>query len=475
MVAGLLLALVASCSSPAPERTPAAGDGSGAGSQADDRGEGSAGESLDGSGSGSGQPPLSVPLQDPEAFDGPPLDDDEVAARLSDLGGQLAIGRGPAVAVARPDGGALRVLGREDEQAAQPTWSRDGAALAWSSASADRQVVLVQRFDDGGRPTDDPEVSDAAGFPVFYLQWDRDDRHLAYLRTAVETGQVEFGLLEPGLPLQPVDEAVPFFVGWAPGSPRLLAHAGEEVLRLHEVADGVDPPGAGEVVLDRGGGYTAPAWVDDGRAVVVDEGSLAIVTVADGTVESIEPVSGPVAFALSPDGSRLAYRLLPETGGDVDEASLATGSVAENQLVVLDLATGEREVVTDEGAVAWEWSPDGSRLAWLTFVEGAVLSGRWHFWSVDGSAPGTDRTPDFALTRTYAQSYLPFFAQYAQSVTGWAPDSSAFAYAGTVGSGQGVWVQLVDEPAPSRLVAPGDFVTWGTGPTPDDSAGASAA
>jgi TolB protein len=72
--------------------------------------------------------------------------------------------------------------------------------------------------------------------------------------------------------------------------------------------------------------------------------------------------------------------------------------------------------------------------------------------------------------------YLPFFAQYTQSVTGWAPDSTAFAFAGGIDGVRGVWVQLLDEAVRPHRVALGDFVTWGPGePLPAAGGGVSAA
>lgn len=416
----------------------------------------------------------------------------ELAERLAELEGQLALGNGPAVAVARPDGEALQVIGVEGETAAQPTWSRDGLSLAWSSVSAARQAVLVQSFDDDGQPDGDPAISAADGFPVFYLQWSGDDQRLGFLRSAPEPGQVEFGFVEPGRPVEPVAQDTPFFVTWSPGSGQVLAHVGQRTVELHDPAAPADGP---REVLAQGDDYSAPVWLDDERALVVADDSLAVLTIDDGAVEPLEPADGPIRFVLSPDRRRVAYRLLNAPGDGPITASLtaattttttpeATSTTADPSdarptddggLVVLDLETGQRQVLADDSVVAWEWSPDGTRLAWLSLQTQARLIGRWNFWSVDGSDLTVNRTPDFGLSRTYAEIYLPFFAQYAQSITGWAPDSSAYAFAGNVAGDRGVHVQLLDDLAEAVQVSGGDFVTWGPGPTPSPGAGASAA
>jgi Tol biopolymer transport system component len=62
-------------------------------------------------------------------------------------------------------------------------------------------------------------------------------------------------------------------------------------------------------------------------------------------------------------------------------------------------------------------------------------------------------------SQTFGQQYLPFFDQYAQALTPWAPDGSAFAFAGVVGGSAGVYVQQVDGGAPTR-VSDGEFVLW---------------
>lgn len=420
----------------------------------------------------SGRADVSPDLEGP----GPQLSEDEVFERLAALGGQLAIGNGPEVLVARPDGLSLQVLdGSETVVAAQPTWSGDGTRLAWSSVSAQRQAVIIQDFDDDGLADGGGAVSSAEGLPIFYLQWSGDDGRLAYIRNAPTGGVVEVGTLEPGSPVQPRGEGAPFFISWSPGPDRILAHVGGRSIELFDSAGGA----AGfDSVAAVDGGFSAPAWVDERTALIVADGALTLLDVETGEREALVEVDEPVQFVLSPDRQRVAYQSLapiepadPVTAAGYRPAARSESAPALAQsvapaLVVLDLDTRDRVAVTTERSLAWEWSPDGDKLAWLVFVGDADRPlGRWHFWSRTG-APVAPRSSDFAITRKVGQAYLPFFAQYTQSVTGWSPDSSAFAFAGSVGGERGVWIQLVTERAAPVRVAPGDFVTWGDGPSP---------
>ena len=62
-------------------------------------------------------------------------------------------------------------------------------------------------------------------------------------------------------------------------------------------------------------------------------------------------------------------------------------------------------------------------------------------------------------SQTFGSEYLPFFDQYAQAFTPWAPDGSAFAFAGVIDGTAGVYVQPADGGPPTR-VSDGEFVLW---------------
>ncbi len=404
----------------------------------------------------------------------PSIGNEELSGRLTELGGKLAIGNGPELSVARPDGtGRVQLDGSEEQTAAQPTWTGDGTRLAWSSLSAERQVVLVESFDDEGMPTGRPENSDASGFPVFYLQWAAGGDRLAYIRNSTTAGRVEVGTAEPGRAVEARGVGAPFFVSWSPDGGRLAGHVDDETVQVHDAA--AAQPGF-DVVGDGFGGFTAPAWVDDRRLLTATGSALALFDPETGSAQTLVDLEGPVRFVLSPDRTKVAYQVLG--GGGISAASLTSttppadggdGTGAEEPdpfgLTVLDLESGDRTVLTVAPAASWEWSPDSDKLAWLTFSgAAATVEGRWRFHSLSGAPLGTDATVGFGPTRKVLQNYLPFFAQYAQSSSRWSPDSTAFAFAGSIGADRGIWIQLVDERVRPVRVYDGDYVNWGDGP-----------
>ncbi len=431
----------------------------------------------------------------------------ETAERIAELGGQLAIGNGPELKVTRPDGGAATVLDGADgaSVAAQPVWSNEGTSLAWASSrpgvDGAGASVQVQPFDEQGQPTDERLESAAPGFPIFYLAWDAADEQLASLRNGPNgAGQVELGSIVPGSPLQPWAYGAPFFVAWAPEDARLAAHVNARAVWVADppttgpgAKPGAESLAAGDVLGAVTGTFSVLDWVDDQSLLVAHDGFLALLTLATGTntesrLQPLVAVPDPIEFTISPDRTKVAYQGVsadagaitvsttsnpsPPISGRTDEIQIGPN---ERSLLVLNFETNEIEIVARDGAVAWEWSPDSERLAWLAPAGpgGGVRSlHQWNFWTKDDDGgTGTASTQAFTLSRAVESTYLPFFVQYSQSVTRWSPDSTAFAYAARFGSDGQVLVQLVNAVALPLPVSEGDVVTWGTGPTPPPPAG----
>jgi len=161
---------------------------------------------------------------------------------------------------------------------------------------------------------------------------------------------------------------------------------------------------------------------------------------------------------LSPDASHLAFQAVSVLQGAAPPREGAVPTATDRVLSVLDLRSGEIEEISPGRVAAFFWSPQGDGLMFLRpELTGEEFWLRWNIW--DGTR--TFETARFRASEVFVQGYLPFFDQYAQSHSPWAPDGSAFAYAGQNERGEtGVWVQRAEPDAPPVLVSDGDFVVW---------------
>ncbi len=425
----------------------------------------------DGSGTEPPRPNPGVTLADPPAA---------VRQAVAALPGRLAIGSGPALALADPDGTDAAPLDQTaGATVSQPTWSHDGTHLVWSRTT-DTVVEVVDR----DLATGQDAVTDLLPTPGFYFQWSADDQTVAYLRTDPNQGGVELGLIDPGAPPVRVGAAAPVFLSWAPTVPVLAAHvAAEQVLVL---PSRFAVPGATTLqdssVLTPTGAFSAPAWVDDATVLAVSPEGLVTIDAATGVTTVVaESGSGALRFVLSPDRQRVAVAeagsseavsptALGDKGGGPVPIPLAPATPGQGSggagggasgLRIVELATGAVTEVTPSSPLAFEWAPDSVQLAWLEEgVSAALPRNRWNFWDGQTSTPSVS----YLVSETVQTAYLPFFEQYAQSMTGWSPDSTAFAFAGHPDGGpdgDGVWVQLIGIPgAPPVRVADGDVVAW---------------
>jgi Tol biopolymer transport system component len=278
----------------------------------------------------------------------------------------------------------------------------------------------------------------------FYLSWDPTSSRIAYLGSPSEN-DIALGILEvagrsSGTPL---DNGQPFYISWAPAGDQLLVHVGED--RLERL--GLD--GSLITVADRPGTFSVPVWTADGRTFVyasIDAGDQRLVARgAEAKRErTIVPYDGLISFVVSPDGERVAFQVVQEQ--------------RVLPLTVIDVGTGETVEITDAAIAAFFWSPHGERLLYLD--PDPVDEQFWFRWGVwDGTS--SFLTPRFVPSMLIAGAYLRFFEQYAQSMSLWSPDGSAFAYPGMNEDGEeGIWIQSARPDRAPVLVADGDFVAW---------------
>ncbi len=376
----------------------------------------------------------------------PPVDGlpPEVLQALVDLGGRLAVTRGNEVWVTGPAGDTpLLIDGGGDVVAGQPVWSTDGASLAWSSVGPAGPTVAVS----DGLAEEPPQSSPIEGTPAFYLQWSSVGDELAYLHSASDGSGVEAGVVVPGEAGVPFVVGAPLFVSWSPAADRIAAHIGGTDVWTY------DRSGEGERLFGPTGIFAVPDWVDDDTLIVADPAGVRTFPFEPEDAPVV-PVEGAVRMVLSPDGLRLAY-----------SANLEGDPEGVAPLRVLELASGEEFVVSEDPVLAWEWSHNSERLAYLGAAEAGSISSiqagptelRWFFWADDVLL---NATVPFRPSAVVVNDYLPFFEQYALSHHRWSPDGSGFAFAGTVEGESGVWVQFVDALVESFRVTDGDSVTW---------------
>jgi hypothetical protein len=371
---------------------------------------------------------------------------------LSDIPGRLLVlGLDDEITTMRPDGTDRVTLAPSDpkiEERTQPTWSPQGDRVAWTERWEDGKSYLVVA-DHEGNLSSSPSPAMAS-----YIAWGPDGHSIAITGDDLE-GNLFLAVAEPGEPATVIDRGAPLYFDWSPDGQNLLVH-------IEDRFEYVSLDGADRVPVFADGAFRVGVHVRDsivfGLARDVGE-SLAIGGPEGSDTTELLRYTAPMAYVLDPGEDRLAVMVKgsPESQelSDVTDSELPI--LGPRRLVVVDAATGDIEEVAAALGVAWWWSPDGDRLLYSTqeLIDG-IQRLQWHVW--DG-AESTSFTP-FSPTGAFGRGYLAFFDQLARSVDLWAPDGSAFVYAG--GSGiedAGIWVQPLHGGGPVR-VSHGQVAIW---------------
>ncbi|MGH8945725.1 MAG: hypothetical protein ACRDVL_06235 [Acidimicrobiia bacterium] len=357
--------------------------------------------------------------------------------------GRLAVIDGDGSVVVMHGDGSNRVeiakTDTEDPRVyAQPIWSPDGSLLSWAQMTSTGFAYVIQPA-DGGPPT---EISMSA-FP-FYAYWSPTGEQIGLLRNGENEVVLELADVAAGRS-SIVDADVPYYFSWSPTGDELIAHAGANRLVSRD-ADGTQT-----VQRSTGSGYLAPQWVADG-VIHINEDQL-VLTDADGGSATLARVTGLTIFVANSQGTRVALQSLAQDGAVAAALSQAS-TVPTNSAQVLDIATAELTQVTDRPAAGLFWSPDGNSLLVLgTDESGSSLTAS--VWDGETMQDYVDYVPSSVQVR----DLFPFFPQYAQSLSFWSADSSAFVLVGEIEDESGVWVQTLGEPEPA-MVSSGSWAAW---------------
>jgi Tol biopolymer transport system component len=321
-----------------------------------------------------------------------------------------------------------------------PTWSPDASRIVFSAVtgtSPSDSTSSLLAFDLGS----DGPYEIYAGEPgvpgllavgvVHYPQWSPDSERLAFVAVTSTGLNLFIDDLSDDVGAEFVLDNGPVWITWSPDSQYLFVHRGPSHF-LVDTKDGIQvnrldiPPS----------GYRVPAWRTDGEAVtiaVVDvNGDYTIYSadVAGGEMAVPEPmVSTPpqVAFLWSPTGEYLAL-------AGSSQYLVHRGSLFNKYERLTLFPRDGTEVATQiqRSVLSFFWSPDGSKLAYVTTTEDDSAL-RWMILDAENGSEW--HLVDFVPSREQLSVY-EFFDQYAYSHSPWSPDSRSLVFAGTpVGGG----------------------------------------
>lgn len=344
----------------------------------------------------------------------------------------------------QPDGSERIDLTRDatrTRQYSQPTWSPNGERIAWSEARVQGSELISTLH--VGYATGAQAQSIELPFAPFYIYWSPDAQKLVYLSNWLENNLPSMALRMVNLDTDRLDattlgQGQPYYFSWSPDGQQLLTHVGDERVSIRSL-DGVE-----ETLSEASRGFPAPQWAPDGESLIyaLDEAGIRQLIVANTRGELQQVITdydGIISFSLNPPGNLMAYTVSEQMGT----------AAAFGPLYVVDLDSQRTQQLSQLPVFGFFWSPDGEKVAYMVAerIQGRTML-RWKVWQESGQ-----REYDLIVpSPLFLERYLAFFDQYAQSMTIWAPDSSAFTYAGVDRNLQsGVWVQALDQEEPQRI------------------------
>lgn len=356
-----------------------------------------------------------------------------------------------------------------------PTWSPDSQNLAFveisgSFQSPEKARVIVANSAGEGLT----EIFGEDDRLPIYLSWSPANDRIGILSTIQTGGLVLESVSVDGEESQVLDVGQPFYWDWSPDGAQVLVHIGGQTQGAR-----VSILSLGEEVIEEmqdlhPASFQAPAWSPMGGQFLIstesgDGENHLYLTDPKGEIEEnlADFDEGSVAFAWSFDGEKIAY-----ITGD----RLQTQGVL-GQLAVIDLNEPDKPIMAgDEEAIAFFWSPDSKKVAY--FVPSLATR------SSDGQSSGTEdantteRIVVLALFVLDVESgearqirvfrpateffnILGFFDQYHRSVTIWSPDSQNIVVTSQSDVEEdGVWVLNASGALDPRPIARGSLAFW---------------
>ncbi|MCH7786344.1 MAG: PD40 domain-containing protein [Chloroflexi bacterium] len=317
-----------------------------------------------------------------------------------------------------------------------PTWSPDARKLVYSGvveAGFNERKISLHLFDAVRRTSreifaGEPGVATLlAEGVVHYPLWSPDSSRVAFIAGTSQGLTLFIDDLGEDVSADAILDNGPLWISWSPDSRYLLAHRAEDHF-LVNAAESLQVSNLNIPFI----GYRVAAWKPSGSTITFVQASEQdgisfyegdVIGDSLDSLRRIRGVSPNPAFLWSPDGAYLA-------AAGANQLLLYQGL---NIFIYQDLTLypegdAKQPIRIQDNVVAYFWSPDGSKLAYVTLSDTrGVLR-----WMVLDTADGSRwKVVDFVPTSEQLTMFQ-FFDQYAYSHSLWSPDSRALVFAGTL-------------------------------------------
>lgn len=359
----------------------------------------------------------------------------------------LVVTNDNAVTAISPEGETVELVAADPNRlVSQATWGPDGRLAVWTEVDIAAGDAMIAMGDSEGQRRID------GGTAPFFYSWSPEGTHVAYLGNSPDGAGVAMGLVDVSAgTARLVDSGAPYYLDWAPDGSRLAVHVDSTFLGF------VDLEGTRTPLATVPGLFQAPQFLDDGRLLVATGGDSQGVALWEESGEPllIAPTTGGTFFSASPDGALLAFT---DTADAPILGSLSVMAIpSRGEGALPPDGGGEAQIVSGDSVVAFEWSPSGERLLFMTVNEEgtALIPQVWEANSVEAYE-------ELLPTGEMISQYLPFWDQYSRVLTLWSPNGDRFVLPVDAENGGSIMVYDVESGDTTR-VSGGRFASWAPG------------